>query len=114
MFAGLLQAIPVPDASVLSGIKDLGAIGTVGFLAIAVLYLWKGSREDRAFFWTKLDAKDQAIKEKDAVIMENYKAMTMAVASSNVVNQQMAETLATIKQTVEHLDTVRAAMGKPQ
>ena len=88
-FAALVQMV-TPDGASAATLDHIERLGINGLLAIAVIVLWK------------------KIQEKDLVLMSNYKSMAEALAANKVVVEKMSDTLDGIKETVEHMDTVRA------
>jgi len=85
-FGAALQVVP----SIEPGFVDqIGRLGMVGLLALAVVVLWK------------------KLQEKDTILMANYKAMAEALATNKAVVEKMADTLVRIEAAVDRLDNVR-------
>lgn len=83
----ILEALP--PAIEPNFVDQIGRLGMVGLLAMAVVVLWK------------------KLQEKDTILMANYKAMADALAMNKAVVEKMAETLVRIEQAVDKLDNVR-------
>lgn len=109
VISAVMQTLPAVDPPSLNSIKDLG---TVGFLAIAVIFLWRGNKEDKAFFWQKLAEKDKDIKDKDTILMDSFKAMTTAVAANKSSADRVSDILDDIQSKLEHMDNVRDAIAR--
>jgi len=100
--------VMVPDQGL---IDQLGKLGVVGIMAVAVVMLWRKLEKKETEMAAALAKKDAELAARDALLMENYKQMAGALASNNSLMCKMSETLDRMQDTLDKITTVRAQVG---
>lgn len=116
----VLQVVqPVsPDSTILGPVSQISQLGMVGVLAVAVVVLWRKLQESNEVsrrrdeqFWVKLESKDSVLMEMHQSMATVLATSNASLAANNVIMGKMADTLDSIKQATDQLNTVRAALS---